>query len=175
MGCSHNQLLCQLVVSDTDLMDPTEPDHRGMTGIPWLGRGRGLQPEELAVGHSRGLLLSTEVPGEGRARGFPTLGDTRQGRGVTVPITEPALGRARGLLVQSDDGGVGRARGLLLPAANPKVGVARGANLPSLEPQHRLTPPCEAITQDITDETPTMTPKEVGTTNASIYLCLCKT
>ncbi|XP_071338262.1 piwi-like protein 2 isoform X2 [Trachinotus anak] len=138
-------------------MDPDKPcDLSGMTGVPWLGRGRGLQPEELAVGRSRGLL-PTEGPGVGRARSFPTPGDTPQGRGVTVPITEPVLGRARGLLVQSGDGGVGRARGLLLPAAEPKVGVARGAILTSLEPHRRQTP----TTQDLKEETPTLTTKEV--------------
>uniref|UniRef100_A0A3B4Y785 Piwi-like protein 2 n=1 Tax=Seriola lalandi dorsalis TaxID=1841481 RepID=A0A3B4Y785_SERLL len=140
-------------------MDPNKlPDLSGMTGVPWLGRGRGLQPEELAVGRSRGLLLSIEGSAVGRARGFPTPGDTPQGRGVTVPITEPVLGRARGLLVQSDIGG---ARGLHFPAGEPKVGVARGI-LPSLEPQHRQTPPCEDTTQDPTEETLALTTKEVG-------------
>ncbi|XP_056231433.1 piwi-like protein 2 isoform X1 [Seriola aureovittata] len=139
-------------------MDPNKlPDLSGMTGVPWLGRGRGLQPEELAVGRSRGLLLSIEGSAVGRARGFPTPGDTPQGRGVTVPITEPVLGRARGLLVQSDIGG---ARGLHFPAGEPKVGVARGI-LPSLEPQHRQTPPCEDTTQDPTEETLALTTKEV--------------
>ena len=122
-------------------MDPNKPDFQGMTGVPWLGRGRGLQPGELLLGRSRGLLLPTEGPGAGRARGFPILSDAPQGRDVNVPITEPVLGRARGLLVQSDDGGFGRARGLLLPTAEPKVGLARGAILPSLQSQHGPTPP----------------------------------
>uniref|UniRef100_A0A8C4HHD1 Piwi-like RNA-mediated silencing 2 n=1 Tax=Dicentrarchus labrax TaxID=13489 RepID=A0A8C4HHD1_DICLA len=135
-------------------MDPkTPPDLSGMTGVPWLGRGRVLQPQELAVGRSRGLLLSTEGPGVGRARGFPTPGDTPQGRGVSLPITEPVLGRARGLLLQPDDGGVGRARALLFPEPEPKVGVARGAILPSLEPQRRHKPPCETMTRDLPEET----------------------
>uniref|UniRef100_A0A4W6EXD8 Piwi-like protein 2 n=1 Tax=Lates calcarifer TaxID=8187 RepID=A0A4W6EXD8_LATCA len=145
-------------------MDPELPtDLSGMTGVPWLGRGRGLQPEELDVGRSRGLLLSTEGPGVGRARGFPTPGDTPQGQGVTVSITEPALGRARGLLLQSGDGGVGQARGLLFPTAEPKIGVARGAILPSLEPQHGQTPPFETTTRDLTEETAALPTKEVGT------------
>uniref|UniRef100_A0A4W6EVN2 Piwi-like protein 2 n=1 Tax=Lates calcarifer TaxID=8187 RepID=A0A4W6EVN2_LATCA len=128
-------------------MDPELPtDLSGMTGVPWLGRGRGLQPEELDVGRSRGLLLSTEGPGVGRARGFPT--------------PEPALGRARGLLLQSGDGGVGQARGLLFPTAEPKIGVARGAILPSLEPQHGQTPPFETTTRDLTEETAALPTKE---------------
>ncbi|XP_040011750.1 piwi-like protein 2 isoform X2 [Xiphias gladius] len=142
-------------------MDPNKPDLSGMKGVPWLGHGRGLQPEELAVGRSRGLLLFTEEPGVGRARSFPTVGDTPQGRGVTVPITEPVLGRARGLLVQSDDEGSGRARGLLFQAAKPKVVVARGDNLPGLEPQEGQTLPCEATAPALTEETQTSTTKEV--------------
>ncbi|XP_040898052.1 piwi-like protein 2 [Toxotes jaculatrix] len=142
-------------------MDPNKPDLGGTTGVPWLGRGRGLQPEELGLGRSRGLLLSAAEPGVGRARGFATPCDTAQGRGVTIPSTEPVLGRARGLLVWPDDGGVGRARGLLFPAAEPKLGVARGAILPSLEPQHEQTPPCETKTQGLSEETSVQTTKEV--------------
>ncbi|XP_070689873.1 piwi-like protein 2 [Pempheris klunzingeri] len=142
-------------------MDPNRPPGlSSVTGVPWLGRGRGLQPEELAVGRSRGLPLSTEGPGVGRARGFPTLGDTPQGRGVTPAITGPAVGRARGLLVQPDDGAFGRARGLLFPVAEPKAGAARGAILPSLEPQQGQTPPCETTTRDLTEDTSAT--KEVG-------------
>ncbi|XP_044052946.1 piwi-like protein 2 [Siniperca chuatsi] len=135
-------------------MDPNKPpDLSSMTSVPWLGRRRGPQPEEPAVGRSRGLPLSTEGSGIGRARGFTTPGNTPQGRGVTLPFTEPVFGRARGLLVQPDDGGVGQARGLLLRAAEPKVGVAKGAILPSLEPQHGQTPPCDTTTRDLTEET----------------------
>lgn len=153
-------------------MDPIKPpDHSGMTGVPWLGRGRGLQPEGLAVGRSRGLPLSTEGPSVGRARGFLTHGDTPQGPGVTLPITEPVVGWARGLLVQPDDGRLGRARGLFFPAAEPKVGVARGTILPSLEPPCGPTPPCETMTRDKTEETSTLTTKEVvGTRNMSIHI-----
>lgn len=137
-------------------MDPnTPPGLSGMTGVPWLGRGRALQPQEPAVGRSRGLPFATEGPGIGRARGFPTPGDTLQGRGVTLPAAQPAFGQARGLLVQPEDGGVGRARGLLLPAAEPKEGVARGAILTSLEAQRGQTPPCESTTQHLTVETTT--------------------
>lgn len=150
-------------------MDPnTPPDLRSMTGVPWLGRGRGAQPEEPAVGRSRGLPLYTEGPGLGRARGFPPPGDTPQGRGVTLPITGPVVGRARGLLVQFDDGGIGRARGLLVPTAEPEVGVARGAILPSLEPQHRPTPPVETTTRHLTEGTSAT--KEVGTRIVSIRI-----
>lgn len=147
-------------------MDPIKPPDRGdMTGVPWLGRGRGLQPEEPAVGRSRGLLLSTEGPSVGRARGFFTLGDTPQGPGVTLPITEPVVGRARGVLVQPDDGRLGRARGLFL-AAEPKVGVARGTILRSLESPYEQTPPCETMTRE---EKPTLPTKEVvGTRNVSV-------
>ncbi|XP_008291620.1 piwi-like protein 2 [Stegastes partitus] len=116
-------------------MDPNKPPGLGdMTGVHWLGRGRGLQPEEVAVGRSRGLLLSTEGPNVGRARGFPTPGDNPQGQGALQPIAEPVIGRARGLLAQPDDLGVGRARGLLFSVAEPKVGVAKGQIMPGLEP-----------------------------------------
>ncbi|XP_074493451.1 piwi-like protein 2 isoform X2 [Sebastes fasciatus] len=128
-------------------MDPKKPPELiSMTSIPWLGRGGGLQPQESAVGRGRGLLLSAEGPSLGRARGFPIPGDTPQGRGLTLPITEPM---------------VGRARGLLFPAAEPKVGVARGAILPSLEPQHGQTPPHETTTRDLTEGTSALTSKEV--------------
>ncbi|XP_041792594.1 piwi-like protein 2 [Chelmon rostratus] len=140
-------------------MDPNAPpDLSSMTGVPWLGRGRALQPQEPAVGRSRGLLLSTEGRSVGRARGFPTPGDTPQGRGAALPIAEPVVGWARGLLVQPGDG-VGRARGLFFPAAEPKVGVARGALPHGLEPQHRRTPPCETTMKPRTGET--SAPKEV--------------
>lgn len=153
-------------------MDPNKlPDHSGMTGVPWLGRGRGLQPGELAVGRSRGLLLSTEGPAVGRARGLPTTGDIPQGRGVTLPSAEPVLGRARGLLVQSEDGGVGRARGLLFSAAEPKVGIARGAILHGLEPQEKQIPPCETTAQGLkTEESLSLTPKEVRARDGSMTL-----
>ncbi|XP_038559876.1 piwi-like protein 2 [Micropterus salmoides] len=133
-------------------MDPNKPpDHSSMTGVSWLGRGRGLQPEAPSAGRSRGLPLSTEESGRRRARDFPTPGDTPQGRGVTLPGTEPVFGRARWLLVQPD-GGVGRARGLVFPAAEPKVEAARGAVLPSLEPQNRQTPLCETTPRDLPKE-----------------------
>ena len=122
------------------------PDLGSMSSMPWLGRRGGLQPQDPAVGRSRGLLLSPEGPNIGRARGFPTLGDTPQGRGVTLPITEPV---------------VGRARGLLFPAAEPKVGVAGGAIMPSLETQHRPMAPHETQTQHQTVETSASTTKEV--------------
>ncbi|XP_034397580.1 piwi-like protein 2 [Cyclopterus lumpus] len=126
-------------------MDPKKPLTLTMTGIPSLGRGGGLQPQEPAVGRSRGLLLSAEGPGIGRARGFPTFSDTPHGRGLTLPITDPVVGRARGLLFQAGDS---------------KVGVARGAILPSLGPQHGQTPH-ETTKQDLTDGTSALTRKEV--------------
>lgn len=144
-------------------MEPNTPPD---LSIPWLGRGRALQPQEPAVGRSRLLPLSTEGQGIGRARGFPTPGETPLGRGLTPPIVQPVFGRARGLLVQPDDGGVGQARGLL-PAAEPKVGLARGAILTSLEAQHGQTPPCETTTQQLTEETTTT--KEVWIRNVSKY------
>lgn len=134
------------------------PDLSGMTGVPWPGRGRALQPQEPAVGRSS-LLPPTEGPSIGRARGFPPLGDTPQGRGATLPEAQAAFGRARGLLAQSDDGEVaGRARGLLPPAPEPQVGVARGAILTSLEAPHDQAPAGEAAGQRLT-ETPA--PKQV--------------
>uniref|UniRef100_A0A8D3CR19 Piwi-like protein 2 n=1 Tax=Scophthalmus maximus TaxID=52904 RepID=A0A8D3CR19_SCOMX len=151
-------------------MDPNKPDLSGMAGVPLLGRGRGLQPEEPAVGRSRGLLLSTEGPGAARARVFPVPGSTstQQGRGVALPISEPVFGRARGLLWQCDDGVVARGRGLLFPAAEPKLGVARGAVMPSLQPQHGQKPPGETIKQCLTEETKALTTKEVGTWNVDM-------
>uniref|UniRef100_A0A087Y2F3 Piwi-like protein 2 n=1 Tax=Poecilia formosa TaxID=48698 RepID=A0A087Y2F3_POEFO len=114
-------------------MDPRKPpDLSDNAGFQMLGRGRGLQPVEMAVGRSRGLLLSAEGLGLGRARGFLPPGDIPAGRGVLPPSTAPG----RGLLVQPDEVGVGRARGLLLPSAEPGVGVSRGAVLPRLEQQH---------------------------------------
>lgn len=135
-------------------MDPNvPPDLSGMTGVPWLGRGRALQSQEPAVGPSS-LLPPSEGPSIGRARGFPPLGDTPQGRGATLPEAQSAFGRARGLLVQPGDGEVvGRARGLLPPAPEPKVGVARGAILTSLEAPHGQAPAGEATGQRLT-ETP---------------------
>lgn len=135
-------------------MDPNvPPDLSGMTSVPWLGRGRALQPQEPAVGRSS-LLPPTEGPSIGRARGFVPLGDIPQGRGATLPEAQPSFGRGRGLLVQPDDGEVvGRARGLLPPAPEPKVGVARGAILTSLEAPHGQAPADEATGQHLT-ETP---------------------
>ncbi|KAM4746677.1 piwi-like protein 2 [Anableps anableps] len=118
-------------------MDPRKPpDFSDKTGFQMLGRGRGLQLVEMGAGRSRGLLLSTEGPGLGRARGFLPPGDIPPGRGMLPPPTDPIVAPGRGLLVQPDEIGVGRARGLLLPAAELKVGVSRGAVLPRLEQQH---------------------------------------
>ncbi|XP_051807220.1 piwi-like protein 2 [Acanthochromis polyacanthus] len=139
-------------------MDPRKPPDLGdTTGVHYLGRGRGLQPEDVAVGRSRGLLLSTEGPGVGRARFFPAPGDDPQGQGVPRSVGEPAVGRARGLLIQPDDLGVGRARGLLFSAAEPKVGVARGAVIPMMDPQQRDAPPCQPAVPDPIRNTSTLT------------------
>uniref|UniRef100_A0A3Q0SIW0 Piwi-like protein 2 n=1 Tax=Amphilophus citrinellus TaxID=61819 RepID=A0A3Q0SIW0_AMPCI len=152
-------------------MDPRKPpDLPERMGVHWLGRGRGSQLGELAVGRSRGLLVSTEQPAVGRARGFPTSADNSMGQNVALPITEPVVGRARGLLVQPDVG-VGRARGLLVPAAEPKVGVARGAGIPRLAPQQGPTPSSE--TPALTGEIPTFTKEEpphvTGSTLVSMF------
>ncbi|XP_068460934.1 piwi-like protein 2 [Clinocottus analis] len=104
-------------------MDPNKPP--SLTGVPSLGRGVGLQPQELAVGRSRGLLLSAEGPGLGRARGFPTFGDAPQGRGVTLPITDPVVGRARGLLLQAGDSKVN------LGSSSALVSMFRGIGIES--------------------------------------------
>uniref|UniRef100_A0A7N6AL22 Piwi-like protein 2 n=1 Tax=Anabas testudineus TaxID=64144 RepID=A0A7N6AL22_ANATE len=112
-------------------MDPDQPPD--LSG-PWPGPRR-LQPEELALGRSRGLPLTTEGPGLGRARGLPVSGETLQGQEETLPVPEPVVGRARGLLVQRDGGGGGWARGLLLLTPEPKGGVARGS---MLEPESCL-------------------------------------
>ncbi|KAM8760023.1 piwi-like protein 2 isoform 1-T2 [Acanthopagrus schlegelii] len=154
-------------------MDPNKlPDLSGMTGVPWVGRGRALQQQELAVGRSRGLPLSTEGPGLGRARGFLTPGDTPRGRGVALPIAEPVVGLARGLLLQPEDGVFSRARELSIQAAEPKVGVARGAILPSLEPQHRQTPPPppETTTSHLTEETSKVDTPTHGQTSALVSM-----
>lgn len=132
-------------------MDPKTPHDLGMAGVPWLGRGRALHPQEAVVGRSRLLSQSMEVPGIERAGDFITPGDASQGnQGPTLPINQSVFGRARGLLVQPADEQVGRARGLFLPAAEPKVGVARDAGLTSLEAQ---PPPSETTVPDLTGET----------------------
>ncbi|XP_021166031.2 piwi-like protein 2 [Fundulus heteroclitus] len=108
-------------------MDQKQPSGLSdKTGFQMLGRGRGLLPE--GAGRSRGLLMATEGPGLGRARGFLPPDDFPPGRAVLPLPVEPKVAPGRGLLAQPD--GVGRGRGLLPPAAEPKVGVSRGAVLP---------------------------------------------
>uniref|UniRef100_A0A3Q3AD10 Piwi-like protein 2 n=1 Tax=Kryptolebias marmoratus TaxID=37003 RepID=A0A3Q3AD10_KRYMA len=128
-------------------MDPSKPpDLSDLTSVHWPGRGRRLQPE-LAVGLSRGLLLTTEGPGIGRARGFLTPGDNFQGQAVPLAPAEPVVARGRGLLVQPDDLGVRRASGLAFPATRPKLGVSRGAVLEAQhepKPSFKMTPPVSA-------------------------------
>ncbi|XP_072243171.1 piwi-like protein 2 [Leuresthes tenuis] len=142
-------------------MDPNKPtDLTDMTGVHWLGRGRGNQPKELPVGRSRGLLLATE--GSGRARGFLTPGNNSQGQPVFLPSPEPVFARGRGLLLQPDNSAVGRARGLLHPAAEPNVGVARGAVLPTLESKHGQSPPLETMTPAPTGHTPALAKQQIS-------------
>lgn len=116
-------------------MNPSKPpDYSGMTGAPWLGRGRGLQLLEPAVGRGRGLLPFTEGSTAEQAITVPAPADEPQGLGVTG-FTEPVIGRARGLLVQPDGGALGQARGLAFAAGEPLLGIARGAVLPTQQPK----------------------------------------
>uniref|UniRef100_A0A3B4F238 Piwi-like protein 2 n=1 Tax=Pundamilia nyererei TaxID=303518 RepID=A0A3B4F238_9CICH len=141
-------------------MDPGKPpDLTEKMGAHWLGRGRGLQLGESAVGRGRGLLLSTEEPVVGRGRAFPTFSDNSLGLSGAVPITEPVVGRGRALLAQQDIV-VGRARGLLVPAVESKVGVARSAGVLRLEPQEGPTPPSETMMPALMGESPTLTKEE---------------
>ncbi|XP_035770086.1 piwi-like protein 2 [Neolamprologus brichardi] len=143
-------------------MDPGKPpDLTEKMGAHWLGRGRGLQLGESAVGRGRGLLLSTEEPAVGRGRAFPTFSDNSLGLSGAVPITEPVVGRGRALLAQQDIV-VGRARGLLIPAVESKVGVARSAGVLRLEPQEGPTPPSETTMPAPMGESPTLTKEEIG-------------
>ncbi|XP_005733624.1 piwi-like protein 2 [Pundamilia nyererei] len=143
-------------------MDPGKPpDLTEKMGAHWLGRGRGLQLGESAVGRGRGLLLSTEEPVVGRGRAFPTFSDNSLGLSGAVPITEPVVGRGRALLAQQDIV-VGRARGLLVPAVESKVGVARSAGVLRLEPQEGPTPPSETMMPALMGESPTLTKEEIG-------------
>ncbi|XP_015235143.1 PREDICTED: piwi-like protein 2 [Cyprinodon variegatus] len=135
-------------------MDPRKtPDPSGRTGFQMLGRGRGLQPEEMGRGRSRGLLLAPEGPGLGRARGF------------LFPSADPVRGAefqaGRGVLVQPDERGVGHARGHLLPGAERVVGLSRGAVLPRLEEQQGQKPPLETPSVP-TEDTPASLGKEVS-------------
>lgn len=146
-----------------DQMDPGKPpDLTEKMGAHWLGRGRGLQLGESAVGRGRGLLLSTEEPVVGRGRAFPTFSDNSLGLSGAVPITEPVVGRGRALLAQQDIV-VGRARGLLVPAVESKVGVARSAGILRLDPQEGRTPPSETMMPALMGESPTLTKEEVRT------------
>ena len=118
-------------------MDPDfAADIGSMAGFPWLGRGRGLQPQEPMVGRSRGLLLATEWPA-GRARGFPRPDDTPQAQGVT-----------------SDQPVFGLARGLFLRATQPKLSVGRGSVIAIPEAEPIATPPCESMMLPLTEEIP---------------------
>ncbi|XP_028269656.1 piwi-like protein 2 [Parambassis ranga] len=127
-------------------MDPSRPPNiSDMKGVYWPGCGRGLQPEEMAIGRGRGLLFPTEAPGIGQARGFPPTDANSPGQEVTPLPTEPGVGEAKGLFVKPYDFRGGRARGFLLPPAEPKAGMARGSILQTLEPQPGPQPP-ETVT-----------------------------
>uniref|UniRef100_A0A8C5ENS3 Piwi-like protein 2 n=1 Tax=Gouania willdenowi TaxID=441366 RepID=A0A8C5ENS3_GOUWI len=140
-------------------MDPKiPPDLSEMGAVPWLGRGRGLQPQELPFGRSRSLTPSTGAPIFGRGRGFSAPSDYLKEQVIPTPLPEPVIGRARGLLASLDHFGVGRARGSLYSAQEPKVGVARGALLPLQRPG----PPCETVTPPMAGVKQT---EEVRTTN----------
>ncbi|XP_046871685.1 piwi-like protein 2 [Hypomesus transpacificus] len=148
-------------------MDPNKPQFPGLPGascMPWLQpQGRGLPTEDPAVGRARGLLFQSQPPVVGRARGFTTLGDTPPmlyGRGASLPMAEPAVGFARGLPTPSDEGGLGRARGFLLSAAIPTVGVARGAPLHGPDVPPVQAPPGQTVTQDVSEEMPSLQVEE---------------
>lgn len=116
-------------------MDPNKPpDFNGLTGAPWMGRGRGLQLMEPAVGRGRGLLPLAEGGTAEHVKAVPITHVTPLGRGMTG-FAEPVMGRARGLLVQPEGGALGRARGLPFTADEPALEVARGAVLPTLHPK----------------------------------------
>lgn len=138
-------------------MDPKKPTDAGEPTR--LGRGRELQPDESAMGRSRGLLQTKGGPGVGRARGFLPPGDNIQGRAVSLPVSEPVVAQARGLLMKPDNLGVGRSRGFLFPAVEPKVVVASSAVLLGLEQQHGHGPSFE--TPVPAGDIPTLTTEEV--------------
>ncbi|XP_037536653.1 piwi-like protein 2 [Nematolebias whitei] len=157
-------------------MDPSKPTDLGdMTGVHWLGRGRGLQPGEMAIGRSRGWLLTAEGPGIGRARGVLSPGDNFPRETVPLAPTESVVARGRGLLMQPDDQGVGRTSGLL-PVSGPKLGVSRGAVLSEMEAQHKrkpsfeLTPPVSAgDTSTFPEEEVSMQARGQGSTLVSMF------
>ncbi|KAJ8263194.1 hypothetical protein COCON_G00156510 [Conger conger] len=112
-------------------MDPNKPWFPSSPGAPhmlWLqqqARGRGLLPEEPAVGHARGLPLPEE-PGYGRARGIALPGvppAVQYGRGMPYALNDRPVGFARGLALPEQECGLGRARGLLLSTTEPSVGL----------------------------------------------------
>ncbi|KAF7199718.1 piwi-like protein 2 isoform X1 [Nothobranchius furzeri] len=135
-------------------MDPRKPpDHRDKASAFWPGHGRGLHPEELAVGRGRGLMLTTVGPGLGRARALLIPDDNLQVQAASLPSIGPVFARGRGLLALPDDGlGFGRARELNFPPTPPKVGLSRGVILAKQEPQLGPTHPFE--TQEV--DTPTL-------------------
>uniref|UniRef100_A0A672IZP5 Piwi-like RNA-mediated gene silencing 2 n=1 Tax=Salarias fasciatus TaxID=181472 RepID=A0A672IZP5_SALFA len=151
-------------------MDPSKPpDSSDKPGIPWLGRGRGLQPQDLAVGRGRGQLLLTESQTVGQARSFSTPGDHPHGRGVTLPMTTyPVIGRARGLLAPHDQSVVGLARGLLLSAPEPQIGVSTTVSPP--KPDHQLSHAHTLETEKPgpAGDAPTVTKDEVRPTNLTL-------
>uniref|UniRef100_A0A672I995 Piwi-like RNA-mediated gene silencing 2 n=1 Tax=Salarias fasciatus TaxID=181472 RepID=A0A672I995_SALFA len=112
-------------------MDPRKPpESSDMASAPWWLRGRGLQPPDVAVGHSRGLQPPTGNPTAGRSRGLFTAG-----WGLTLPMTtDPGVGQARGLSAPHDEPLVGLARGQLPAAPEPQIGVNLSQPHPQLSP-----------------------------------------
>lgn len=147
-------LFCKLAIEfhSWPMDSNTPPDLIRMAGVPPLGRGRAMQPLQVLAGHGRGLALPAEALGVRQARIFPSSCDTPQGRGETLPVTQPVHGRAQGLTVQS-----GQARDDL-SAPEAKVGVARGAMFSSLEPQRQPGPLSDPITQHATRQPAAMKP-----------------
>lgn len=120
-------------------MDPNKPWFPSLPGAPHMprlqqqARGRGLLPEEPAVGRARGLPLPEE-PGYGRARGMALPGAhpaVQYGRGRSYAVSESPVGFARGLVLPDQEGRLGRARGLLLSTTEPSVGLSSETRHPS--------------------------------------------
>ncbi|XP_035236171.1 piwi-like protein 2 [Anguilla anguilla] len=158
-------------------MDPNKPRFPGLPGaprMPWMqqqARGRGLLPEEPAIGRARGLPLPEE-PGYGRARGMPLPGPPpalQYGRGTPYAVGERPVGFARGLALPDQECGLGRARGLLLSATEPSVGHSGESRPPSQvtgfgQPGPQAPPEQRAVT-DLPTDMPGLQAEEEGVPN----------